>query len=494
MNSKILNRGLILFKREGKIVPQLMIQKIIEAYPSPASFLGQVSDEKGNPFLHFPDEAAPPDLKEIMEMQEQAKDNDVYFYFTNLSDKTPAQNYQPFMVGGDDSKFMSIMVEGDFPQYEGSKTGDTPEYLLTEKIIIPTLKDILELSGDDVDKFAEKLKGSQLFENVLMREIGNRGVCTIVINGHDGITFGKNELSLTEDWGWSSQELGFKAESEQAPVEEVKKSPVWNLGKKSKPAVAEKKDESLPPGVHRISENKPAVPTVAPPKEPEENVEEVKVPDSLHGKARKQYIRKALGLTPAEHLPYTKEEWTARGFVIKRKKTTVVKDFKDIPKSVGSASPKTETAVATVKDAATKVEAAKVTAMQDTIKAVSDPSAADVKEVREEILGYLTAVTKEKLTPNDIQMLEGNVKLFSEIIGCKTTDLLFMPKATIGSIVAKHPDLAARLIMELRKNWVIAGNVSLKDLAGTSEEATNEPAKVEAKAGSKWNLGKKTAA
>lgn len=494
--TKVLNRGLVLFKKEGQIVPELMIQKIVASYPSPAAYIAQITGEKGEPLLDVPTEAEPPSVEAIMEMMKAAKDYDVYFYFSNLPENTPAQNFQPFMIdAGDQENALAIMVEGDFPSYEGDKEGNTPEFVLTNKIIIPTLKDILELSGDDLSKFAEKLKSSSLFENVFQREIGHRGVCTIVPVGHDGVTFGKNELSLIEDWGWSTQELGFKAEVEQAPVEDKKPVSKFSIGKKAKPAEAKveaKKDEKLAPGVHRVPESKASVPPVAPPKETAEDEEQIAVPNSLHGKSRKQYIRKILGLAPNDHIPYTKAEWMSKDFVITRKKATVVKDFKDIPKAVGSEAPKAATAVSTVKDAATKVEANKMTQMQETAKAVTGASAKEIKEVQEIVLGYLSAIETKQITPNDVQMLEGNVKLFSEQVGCNTSDLLFMPKAEIGRIVASYPALAIALIMELRKNWINTGNIALAELAGTATPAKEE--EKPAASANKFNIGKKKVA
>lgn len=498
--TNVMNRGVILFKKEGQVIPKDFIQHMLGTYGSVSGFIIQTNNEKGEALLEVgtssteenPTECV--DVDNLMAMQEELKPNPAYFFFSNLPKDTPSQNFQPFVMKDDeDVPWAAFMIEGDFASHAG-KEGKTEEFELFTSILKEDLETYLESVGFDLTKLHTKINAGR-FEKIFEREIGHRGVCLLVIVGHDGIVMGKNELSEQFDWGWSTQTLGFGEVKEQEPVPEEKPvvkslaSRFANRAKAATPKAAEepkkeqpKAEEKLPDGVHRVPPT--SVPSVEAPLQPKEGEEIITVPDHLHSNARKAFIRQKLGIAKTTPIPFDKRVWAKKGFAFIVKKSAapvVAKSFAEAKDQLMKKTV-TDTAVKTVQDAATKVEA-KTPVLNSVIKdaAASGPksiellSEKDAKELTTWVIEYLDSVEKTNLGPLDIQKSEGKYKKFTDETGCSWVDIYKMPTAKIFELISTKPAAAGLLFIEARARLMALDTTTVAELVNTAPAAASKP-------------------
>ena len=496
------NRGVILFKKEGQIIPQDFLEHMVGFYPTTSGYIVQMNDEKGEGILDVGTSEGEKhvEIGDLMEMQKELQENPVYFFFSKLPASTPAQNHQPFILKDDNNDpWAAVMLEGNFPGHANEKD-KTEEFVLFETQLKEHIEDYLDSVGMDLTKLHEKINAGR-FEKLFERELSHRGVCLLVIAGHDGIIMGKNELSEQYDWGWSTQTLGYGEVKAQEPVpavqtpakasrfaRRVQASDAKPAEKPAETAPAEEKKD--PPGVHRIGEPqaKTSVPQVnAKILELQKQVKEgdtiVTVPLHMNNGERKLFIRQKLGLVKNEPIPFDKRDWLKKdfAFIVRAQRPVIAKSFEEAKEAMTN---KTVTAASTVKDAATKVETPKGE-IQKQLEVASAPKSSGIlsdkeaKELTEWVLGYLDATEKANLSPFDIQKGEKRYKSFTQESGATLLDLYRMPTAKMHELIITKPNAALMLMVEFRKELMLRDEGTLKDLVNTKpvEAAPTEPVK-----------------
>ena len=329
----------IILKKPGMIVPKDILQLTMKENPSCCGFAIQALTEDNKPMLFVDKHDRLPDISKIETLQNEAKDYWMTLFFSKFDGKFDKELVQPFTLfgGEEDDPHVAVFMEGDFPQFSDAGEMNAEEYRLAYNYLFPKINQLNRLTKGDMNALREEMETEQ-FNTELIREIGHRGMFTMMFQEGEPLCFGKNELGGEFEWGATSNLHKYDEEKEQAPVEK-KETLVSKARKrfgismddapKDTPPVEKPKEEvkkENPPGVHTI-----------PPKTEDISTSQ-KVgghywspPKNLTGRHLKKAIRKMAGLQGNQDLP---QGWNSPDFKLWIADTPAgpIKDLKDMGK------------------------------------------------------------------------------------------------------------------------------------------------------------------
>lgn len=343
-------------------------------------------------------------------------------------------------------------IEGDFPDFIDSSADHFSEsFGVLREFLGPKIEAIYNTSGNRPDKLFEYLKGSE-FSKDLAEKIGHRGVISFLPITGESFAQGTNEFGVKGEWGTASSAYGYTESVTAAatPAEEVKPKAEAPAPKKG--------------GSKYVTEEPaiPAAPIQAPANNPQE-MEEVevthKVPTGMHGKPKKDWVRKL-----------------NNGVLVTNwRDITELKVMTKRPKTAPTAKTTPDTAIASaMKMAETNAVITMPIVAGDKQKAAND----FVKKY----VGDGSAIIKD---PTETAEHESKLSVWHELAGLKDlSEINRYTTAFLSAYVKQHPEMAWLLICELRKDMnrmqkiidgLVAGNVKLGDLTKTDPTITPAP-------------------
>ena len=235
------NLQTVITKNAGFIIPVDFLKLILSKKPNVFGYV--VQDGEG---LSIGREEGTPDIGDLETMNTETKDLRSILTFGWLDQGFNKDDILPLAAYDGENPFLALALEGDFPKYD-TNNGRTQEFNLVGEIIAPSLNDICELTGGDVEKLMAAL-GKPMFNNNFLAAVGHRGVLSILAPTGDILSFSKNELGEVYDWGTTSMRHGYGDVSQEINTEKANdavKKPRFSFGKK--PAVQDAATEGTAP-------------------------------------------------------------------------------------------------------------------------------------------------------------------------------------------------------------------------------------------------------
>lgn len=445
----------VITKNVGHIVPKDALQLILAKKPNVFGYV--VQDGEG---LSIGREEGTPEMVDLETMNTETVDFRTILTFGWLDTGFNKEDILPLALYDGETPFLAFALEGDFPKYD-TNNGRTQEYNLVSEIIAPSLSDICELTGGDVEKLLATL-GKPMFNNNFLAAIGHRGVLSILAPTGDFAHFSKNELGEVYDWGTMSQRHGFgDAKQEPVKVEEPKKR--FSFGSKK----TEVTPPSLPKDVATKGEGpKTSVPTVKVEAPKTTGPMPVRPPAWCHNNDDKRSFyqmvcgnlpsgwKKNIPVIPVEGavVPATLEDLNA--WRAARKKATISAS------TVVPAPAATATSAGSVKTA-TEVKEIKA---EESLPIIP---AKEMEKLLDFVAKHIDGQSSQMIDPSQIQAIEKKFPPLSECLGLKPEELLNWSPSSLFAL-AKHDSRAIVLMaLEYRNLW--RNTLKLEDLVGTEK-------------------------
>lgn len=458
-----MNNGIIIWNKAGETIDRAYLEKVLGTNPNAVGIAVKHPKEG----LVITKGTKVPSIDELMGMLEHAKDFEAGLWMAHIvEDQLKDKNLQPFVLKDPEGNpMMAVFIEGDFPKFTLPGTDTTEELNMLQKAIGPVLMDNMELAKGDFSNFLDRLS-SETFEANVSGHIGHRGALVFFPKEGDPISIATNELGREFDWGATSQYLGYDPDA--VKEQEPKKSSGWgfDFGAKAE-ETAPKAPEEQPvvpknePEVKPIKTETAIKPASVPEVKLKEEMKTIKVDPKLDGKARRRFIRNALGLKSNEQMP---EGWHKKDYEIVVP-ISKLKDFKSAGEAIKSRS--------TVREAApvqTKSDLPLVPVIKDEHKT----------KVMEFVVASLDANSKAIAgDPKTISKIESMFPTFSEATGVQLEDIFKLSYEQRLELTKTYPDMFALLQMETEAKY---RDLLKAEAPKTSEEPvkTEEPKKVEA--------------
>lgn len=471
----MLKHGTLLTKKTGQLIPVELLAAILNRRPS--AFGAVVQDLTGDkPELSIIHEATTPTMAQLEEFQKNAKDFQAMLYFGELGSKFNPEDIQPLIIrDGDDKPFMAIGLEGDFPKY-CEPADRTEAYNLASKIIIPTILEVCELAGGELDPIIAALNDDR-FNKTFLEHVAHRGALTIFPIEGDPINLGKNELGGVYDWGTTSQRHAF---------DDIKQEPKKVEAKKGFSFYFDKKQEASPPALPKDVATKGDGPRTSVPEvraDGKNMPQPVKLPDWIHKNDDKRTWYQMVGGTIPEKgwkngvpiIPVIPEAempkdlgdlkiWEANRLKAEleaKKKAPVIANTEPVHQ------PKTETSAGAPK---TGSEIAAQRREEEEHRAIIN-----AKDM-EKILNVVAAFKPEDMmSVKDMADLEKKVGDFSSSVGVTPQEMLNWPLSGLFAIARTDPRAMVLAFVEMRKLW--RDTLKVEDLVKTTETKIGETGK-----------------
>lgn len=457
-----------LTKKAGQSIPvelcTILLNRPITAYGF------AVQDGTGtSPELAIKRESGKPTMAALDEFNRLARDFNAMLWFGELGSKFNKEDCGPLTIeDGDGKPFLALGIEGDFAKYADPASGRTDEYNYATKILIPSLIDILNVTGGDWDKMVERLNSDRFNNSDVLPHMAHRGVVTLFPLTGDPIWLGKNELGEAYDWGQVSNRHGF-GDVKQEPEKVEVKAKGFSFGG----MFGGKKEASPPPAPAATKTTKASVPEVR--ADGKDLPQPIKLPDWVHkNDDRRTWYSMVAGeipdgwkkgvpvlpTIPTEELP--KDLGDLKLFEARR--------FKE-QKAQGQAAPaiankeaigpaKTETSAGAPKTGG-EIAARRAEESHPII------SANDM----EKILNFVAGVEpKETMKVSEMMELEKKIGPFSESVGLKPTELLNWPVSSLFALGKMDYRALVKMVLEFRALW--RDTLKLEDLTGGTVKTT----------------------
>lgn len=514
---KTMNTQTIVHKAAGHIVPAAFFETLFSKQKPTAMGFSIQDASDDSLVVHRTNEVLT--LEQLNELCEKAKDFNAILTFSTFTETVGEEDIQPFVISDpNETPCFAIHMEGDFSKFCDPASGHSEEYNFATKIIIPTITEMVDDFGGDLDKVMSKLNG-ELFNTSFLSHVGHRGVINILPIIGDPVLLAKNELGETYEWGTVSQRHTFgDAKQEPAPVEQPKANKVlkWFSGKQpevvkevasdpkgqatkgdaprtSVPAVAANSEQKYP--AKPASTAKGTVQAVKPPDWAKRNQDIKNFYIAVHGSVPQNWKKK---------IPVT----VSNPEVLQFKSNDQVTHYlmqKNVPAAEASAP---APAVGDNKAAAAAVD--NLNKHIEVVETLPVLSAKTANEVIDFVAKHLDTNSQEIADPKTMQQREAELKIptFTEALGLGEYDTINWSPSGIFALFKKYPDAGALFAIEMRNKW--RATVDMKDLVATAPKketvvvntktdlgngsTKTESVVVDKPAKSGWSFGKKKVA
>lgn len=454
------NLQTVITKNAGHEVPKELLELILKKKPNVFGYV--VQDGEG---LSIGREEGTPEMVDLENMNTETVGLRSILTFGWLDQGFNKEDILPFALYDGENPFLAFALEGDFPKYD-TNNGRTQEFNLVSEIIAPSLSDICELTGGDVEKLMAAL-GKPMFNNNFLAAVGHRGVLSILAPTGDFANFSKNELGEVYPWGSTSMKHGF-GDVVQEPVKVEEKKPRFSFGKKATTPPALPKDvatkgegpkTSVPEvktvGATTIKDVKPTGPLpIRPPDWCHKNDDKRSWYQAVAGSLPSGW-KKNIPVIPAEGVtvPATIEDlnaWRAN----RAKSTIAAGNTQTVKTETSAGAPKTGAEVKAIRQ-------------EENLPIIA---AKEMESLLDFVAKHLDGQSVQMPKPDEIQAIEKKFPALSEALGLKPQDLLNWPVSGLFAL-GKHDYRALVLgFLEMRNLW--RATLKMEDLVGTKTTTT----------------------
>jgi len=453
-------------KNADQIIPLDYLKLIISKKPNVFGYA--VQDGEG---LSVGREEGTPELVDLETMSTETQGLRSMLCFGWLDKGFNIEDIQPFTINDvNDSPFLAIGMDGDFPKYD-TNNGRTQEFNLMAEIIAPSLADICELTDGDIAKLMAAI-GKPMFNNNFLAAVGNRAVLNILPFEGDPAYFGKDTLGGEPfTWGRTSQLHGW-GDVKQEPAKAENKKPRFSFGKKTVAAApqAVPQDVATPGTTPRAS-----VPEVKAVEKKHEGPAPVRPPSwCLNNDDKRSWYQMVSGALPSG--------WKKGIPVIPIEGVTPPAKVEDLnawrasrKKAAISADNVTPAPAATSTSAGAPKSGAEVAAIRAEENLPIIP-AKDMESLLNFVTKHLDGQSVQMTNPDEIQAIEKKFPPLSECLGLKPQELLNWPVSGLFAL-GKHDSRALVLgFLEMRNLW--RNTLKMEDLVATAPKATTTTTKI----------------
>lgn len=479
--------GVIIQKKAGQLIPTEFLEVALKNNVGAGGFIIQDKEENGDGCL-ITDRVfdKSPTLQQLNDLQTEYKEQPMLLWLGN--GQFSEQSAQPFVLSSSEGPdVLACMFEGDFSKYVDTKSPETEEYAVFQKVVEPLLLKAWKYSEGTYESFIGELDAT--FEQSLMNAASHRCVFAFMPVTGDTIAFGNNELGEVYDWGTVSNKYDYAPGSAaaQAPA---KKKGWFNRSKAEAPAAAPTPAANPSPA--------PATPAAAPAAAPGDGKTDTAIPASdLKGhyedmpdtvirggnKAMKLWLRKIYGLKGSADLP---EGWRSqRRFFIP---DVPIKDFKELkermegakivetkPKDMREPAPVVKTATANPKSGGEIAQQRKEEANTMVLSLEEATKAGNV------FATFLDYKSKEAPDPKLSAAMEAKYPKFTEKVPVSLNELLLITPKQWESFQKDNPKAFLLAMLEIKSAYVSAANIKLEDLIPAPSSEPAAPVKEETK-------------
>lgn len=208
-----MNLSVIIEKKPGHTMPMALLEHVNKLRGTVSGFAVRHSD-KGKPEIDFEFAKTVQAAEAYNKIQEAAKDNTAFFFFSDKKGKfDDANDIQPFVLTNGDDAMLAVFVEGDFSKYSDPEGKRSDEGNLWASYLEPLLADMAGESKD-IEAFYAKLR-KKTFHDTLINASNHRCSFAFLPLTGEPILFGNNQLGKEYEWGNISDNLDFGVEKEK---------------------------------------------------------------------------------------------------------------------------------------------------------------------------------------------------------------------------------------------------------------------------------------
>lgn len=515
-----MNTATIVHVKPGHIAPEEYLKIVTEKCPTVFGFAGR---ENGKLKCEASPSSVP--LAELKELNEAFKDSDLVMFFGNYPKAVLPDDVQPWSLSKPNDKgelehFLLMFFEGGFEKYEGLNGDHTAEYCVSDEVIFPRMDKAFNDAGKDIPKFIESLRQPGIKKS-LSNSFEKRGVFLFMPEEGEIISFGENDVGGSYDWGTTSNAYGYTekgtvvAQAAQAVNKGLSflrgrgaTSTSVTSGTTPPPDPAPKPDAPHPDADPDRKVVEVPKPSEAPETRTIDGVVQYKTfpPPKLHGKARNLWVRTFNrgelpdGCDKSDFFVWVESdilELAKQSVSSKNEVESLARGVHNLRKKVQG-----EAVSAGMREANAEAEAAREillgkenkTPSRSTVREKA-PSPSDYlpvisdtdKEKSLSILStYLDPRNEKRPSPVEIQHGERKWPSFSQSIGLKFEELLFIPVKTLNELFDNNK-IAVAAFIEMRQKYIDGSGIKLEDLVLTStkteEKVAVQPAASAAKPG-----------
>ncbi len=501
--------GVIIQKKAGQLIPSEYLEVALKQNPNAGGFAIQDKEEDGDPCVVTESSfSKAPTLAEIDELQKTFEANTMLLWLGN--GEFNEKSAQPFVINTKEGPtVLACMLEGDFSKYVDTKSEDSDEQRVFEKVVEPLLLKAWKYAQAEgtYEAFIGELDST--FEQSLLNAASHRCVFAFMPVEGDPIAFGNNELGEVYDWGTVSNKYDYAPGSAKEQEAKPEKKKGWfNRNKaETKPSEASPSPAPVtkPDVVPAPAVPDPKTDTAIPASDLKGHYETM--PDTVvrgGHKAQKTWIRKIYNLKGSADLP---EGWrNQRKFFIP---DAPIKDFQELKERMAGAEIiETEVKKDMKSDDAPKIVDKKVEAK------AAPKSGKDIKEQRQVEANLMTMSVEEqtkastafatfldyksKESPNPLKTKEMEAKYpkFTDKVPVTINEMLLITPEQWGQFQQENPKAFLLAMIEMKNAYISSANIKLEDLISPKgevkeEEKTIQPS--EMKKGGFSSMFKKTA-
>jgi hypothetical protein len=195
----------ILVKNEGQVIPPELLEKVLATNPSSIG-CAVWHPEKG---FVIDSEPAGTTVKEMIDHQADFKDQKVIYWFCDSISAVAKEDLQPFVIIGDkDDEGVVAFCAGAFSLKNDGQFSDA--YVFAQKYLKPKLTNMFASAQEDVDTLAERLASEEFNTEMEMLLSPNKSTVALMLSGGKNFLWSEADRSTTADWGFVSDNLGWK--------------------------------------------------------------------------------------------------------------------------------------------------------------------------------------------------------------------------------------------------------------------------------------------
>ena len=299
--------GVIVVKNHGLLVPAKAVETLLSVKSNTFGVSVVTKDEKGFLNLTAIQDGNPADAKTLGEIQQEYKDAPVIFMTDTLNKGYLQEDLQPFQLisNKDDEPELVVFMAGEYNDFAKKDSTHTGAFFAAHEYLRPKMLKLYDLHGADISKVMLDMDDPSF--KMEMERLGTTDTSVVFMASSGKIkAFSRNENKRSFDWGWMSNHLGYvevaKKEEVKTKVEEPKKLSLLDKLKGKKAPDEPKAEEPAPKVEEPVKEpEKVAEPKKADVPNPDDQFENIPVPQSFTNKQLRGWFHSTLGMVPPNY-------------------------------------------------------------------------------------------------------------------------------------------------------------------------------------------------
>lgn len=478
-----MHKGVIVTKYSEQAIPSGYMELVLKNNTS-CFGMARVVEKDGVSEIEMASIPVGLSLKEFEDIQTDMLDSAAIFFFGQHPNGFSEESVQPIpIIRNGEQILMAGFAVGDFERWKQEKSGHSNEFFFLQTYLLPKLNKTMALLNDDFDKLVADMD-DPVFKTEVLNCVGENGSIVLLAAAKAAdkqLVFEKNVESTSGafDWGWTTNHYGYETPAAAEEPAKPKTNALGALLSKVKgtagPSSPLPKQENQPK-----AEAKPTlmstVPTVKQEAHPPSGTNlaadrkiMAKPPANLVSKnqLRHWYKTKNGGIIPSnfQSRPEIELQGAARREYLenelKQKGQTSTAQIK--PVTVASTEPVKQEPTVAPAETAPVAPAAPATAPSGPVEIMPVIPASEYKGLKEDFLTkiapksrYFDTNGQGMVDPDEIARREAKFPTFSEKLGLKDLSVISgWDFETLLHLVRQYPHASARLIMDLRYNFMV---------------------------------------